>query len=86
MSRLRTLLTTLLSGLTEPATAAIALLVLQDVSTGILSLSSAFAAGAMVYIAADELIPEAHAHGKGHAAVLGLTVGVLAAFFLMSLI
>jgi ZIP family zinc transporter len=86
MSRLRTLFMTLLSGLTEPAAAAVALLVLQDVNIGVLALSSAFAAGAMVYIAADELIPEAHAHGKGHAAVLGLTIGVLAAFFLMSLI
>jgi len=86
MSRLRTLLITLLSGLTEPATAVVALLVLRDVSTGIFSLSSAFAAGAMVYIGTDELIPEAHAHVKSHAAVLGLTIGVLAAFFLMSLI
>ena len=86
MSRLRTLLITLFSGLTEPATAVVALLVLMDVSTGVLALSSAFAAGAMVYIAADELIPEAHAYGKGHAAVLGLTIGVLAALFLMSLI
>ena len=51
-----------------------------------LAFSSALAAGAMVYITVDELIPEVYAHGEGHAAILGITSSVIAALVLMSLI
>ena len=86
LSNLKTFFITLLSGLTEPAAAAATLLLLQEVSHTTLAISSAFAAGAMVYITIDELIPEAYAHGQGHSAILGLTMGVLVALFLMSLL
>jgi len=82
----KTFVITLLSGLAEPAAAAVALLLLQDVGQMTLAFSSAFAAGAMVYITVDELIPEVYAHGEGHAAILGITSGVIAALVLMSLI
>jgi len=85
-SRPRILLITLLAGLTEPATAIIALLLLQKVGYQALALSSAFAAGAMVYITVDELIPEVYAHGEGHAAVMGITFGVLASLILMTFV
>jgi len=80
------LLITLLSGLAEPAAAALALFLLQEVSHSLLAFWSAFAAGAMIYITVDELIPEIDRRGGGHAAVLGITSGVLAALLLMSLI
>jgi zinc transporter ZupT len=40
----------------------------------------------MVYITLDEIIPEVYAYGEGHAAILGITFGVIAALVLMSLI
>jgi zinc transporter ZupT len=64
---------------------AAALLLLQDVGHMTLAFSSALAAGAMVYITIDELIPEIYVHGEGHAAILGITSGVIAALALMSL-
>ena len=85
-SRLRILLITVLAGLTEPATAIVALLLLQEVGYQALALSSAFAAGAMVYITVDELIPEVYAHGEGHAAVMGITFGVLVSLILMTFV
>ena len=36
------------------------------VSTATLAISSSFAAGAMLYIVFDELIPEAQSHAEGH--------------------
>jgi ZIP family zinc transporter len=86
LSRIKTFLITLLSGLTEPAAAAVVLVLLQDVERSTLAFSSAFAAGAMVYITVDELIPEVYRHGEGHAAVTGVTFSVLAALLLMSII
>ena len=35
----------------------------------------AFAAGAMIYVVVDELIPEAHARGHTRIATFGFTVG-----------
>jgi len=72
--------------LTESATVDAVLLLLQDVSPLSLTFSSAFAAGAMVYTSVDELISGVYAHGKRHATVVGVTIGVLAALLLMSLI
>jgi zinc transporter ZupT len=40
----------------------------------------------MVYITVDELIPEVYAHGDGHAAILGISSGVIAALLLTSLV
>jgi zinc transporter ZupT len=40
----------------------------------------------MVYITLDKLVPEVYAHSEGHAAILGITSGVIAALVLMSLI
>jgi ZIP family zinc transporter len=82
----KTFVITLVSGLAEPAAAAVALLLLQDVGHMTLAFSLALAAGAMAYITVDELIPEIYTHGEGHAAILGITSGVIAALAMMSLI
>lgn len=72
---------TLLAGLMTPVGTAIGLLV-QQISPEMVGASMAFAAGAMVYIVNDELIP--HANGmNSHRAITGLIVGLLLAFVLL---
>lgn len=46
-----------------------------EVSAAILPLSLAFAAGAMVYVVVDELVPESHSKGFERHATLGVIVG-----------
>ena len=43
----------------------------------ILPYAMAFAAGAMVFVVADDLIPEAQVHGNGRAASLGCMGGFI---------
>ncbi len=50
--------------------------VLGQVSPVVLSISMGFAAGAMMYVVSDELIPEAHLCGHGQYPTIGLVVGV----------
>ncbi|NLY51503.1 MAG: ZIP family metal transporter [Firmicutes bacterium] len=56
------------------------------VSTATLAISSSFAAGAMLYIVFDELIPEAQSHAEGHSGtfggVLGVVVGMAMLYYL----
>lgn len=47
------------------------------VSPSLLSLALSFAAGAMLYITCDELIPDAQELSRGHSATLGIIIGVL---------
>lgn len=56
-------------------------LILVGISPLFVALSMAFAAGAMIYIASDELIPHSHqAHSEF--ANIGIMIGVAAAFLL----
>ena len=57
-----------------------------NVSPNLLALALSFAAGAMLFITADELIPDAHEMGEGHAATAGIVVGVIAGIILLSAI
>lgn len=68
-----------LSGLVEPIAAIITVLFLGTF-TNILPWALAFAAGAMLYVVTEELIPQAHDEGR-HSDLA--TVSVLAGFILM---
>jgi ZIP family zinc transporter len=51
--------------------------VIGNVSPLALAISLGFAAGAMLYIVFDELIPEAQEQAEGHSGTFGAVVGVL---------
>ena len=73
-SRLRSFLYGQLSAVVEPVaavTGAVAVLIFQP----LLPYALAFAAGAMVYVVVEELIPESHFHGHQDHATLGTLVG-----------
>ncbi len=56
--------------------------VVGRVSPGFLSVALSFAAGAMLYITCDELVPGAKALSSGYAATLGIVGGVVAGLLL----
>jgi len=70
-----------LSGVVEPAAAAggAGLVMLAQ---PLLPYALAFAAGAMVFVTAEELIPEAHSHGNEDLATLGVIGGFTVMMFL----
>ena len=73
-----------ISGLAEPVGAIIGFLILRPfLSPGILSAMLAFAAGIMVFVSFDELLPTSfrNSKGKGHMTVLGVITGM----FIMAL-
>lgn len=63
-----------LTGLVEPP-AALAAYAAFDVASGLLAGALAFAAGAMLYVVVDELIPEAHGRGYQTAVTAALVSG-----------
>ncbi len=65
-----------LTGVVEPL-AAFAAFAAAAFATALLPLGLAFAAGAMLYVVADELIPESHAKGYERPATLGLILGFI---------
>lgn len=65
-----------ISGIVEPLAALISLLIASQI-TLILPYALSFAAGAMIYVVADELIPEANQGGKSSLATLGLAIGFI---------
>lgn len=68
-----------LTGLVEPP-AALAGFALLGVISGLLPVALGFAAGAMIYVVVDELIPESHAAGRHFEP----TIALLAGFVLMT--
>jgi len=74
-----------LSGLAEPLGAIIAALFLTAIP-GLTPYALAFAAGVMVFITMDELIPIAHEHGHEHFTAFGLTIGFILTFGLLAVI
>jgi len=90
-SRARIVLLTLLSGMTEPVGAIVgaALIVYLSPLWGIIvtGFSLAFAAGVMVYVTTDELIPTAHLQcTKKHVVGIGLVLGMMFILFLGAII
>jgi ZIP family zinc transporter len=63
-----------LTGVVEPP-AAIAAFLTFELSGAVLAAALAFAAGAMLYVVVDELVPESHGHGHERAASLALLGG-----------
>jgi ZIP family zinc transporter len=59
---------------------------LGNVSDLILSISLGFAAGAMLYITFDELIPDAHEKAEGHSAIFGILAGVFLGIILTNIL
>jgi ZIP family zinc transporter len=77
-SRNRAFLYSFLAGLAEPLGAVIGYAVLFNFLTPTLIYSLlAFAAGIMVYISLDELLPTAHLYGKEHMVIIGVIGGML---------
>lgn len=63
-----------LSGIVEPIAAFITILLINIV-VPLLPYLLSFAAGAMIYVVAEELIPEMHNGQKSNLGVIGLTLG-----------
>ncbi len=59
---------------------------LEGVSDLTLSIAFGFAAGAMLYIVFDELIPDAHRKMKGHYAIMGILSGIILGLIFLDLI
>ena len=80
MSSLKIIFFTFLAGMTIVLGTAIGLLIL-NISPSLIGASLAFAAGAMVYIVCDDLIPQANKLNS-HTAIIGLIVGLMVGFIL----
>jgi ZIP family zinc transporter len=66
----------LVSGLPEPIAAFVGAR-LATLWVPLMPISMAFAAGAMLYVVSDELIPESHSHGFEHEATFGFLLGFM---------
>ncbi len=76
MGRGSVVLSTMLAGLPLGVGAFLGAWVGQ-VSPTVLSVCLGFAAGAMMYVVSDELIPEAHFCARGEYPTIGLVAGIL---------
>jgi len=74
LSKAKAFLYGFLSGVVEPLAAIVAILLTYFINT-ILAITLAFAAGAMIYVVVEELIPEANTGKHSNLATLGLAVG-----------
>ena len=74
LSKFKAFLYGFLSGVVEPIAALIAILLTFFVST-ILPFTLAFAAGAMIYVVVEELIPESNEGPHSNLATIGLAIG-----------
>ena len=72
----------LFSGLAEPAGALVSILLL-DVFDGFVPFGLAFAAGIMVFITLDEIIPAANQNGHEHWTSFGIIAGSMLTFVLL---
>ncbi len=74
MSRSRALWYGQLSGIVEPAAGVLGAWLVVTVSA-VLPYALAFAAGAMIFVVVEELIPESQREGHAHLATTGVIVG-----------
>ncbi|MHA1579654.1 MAG: ZIP family metal transporter [Candidatus Freyarchaeota archaeon] len=73
-----------LSGLVEPVGGVIGITVVS-VAHQFLPFALAFAAGAMIWVVSDEMIPESHAKGYEREATIGVIIGFLVMMLLDNL-
>lgn len=71
----------LLTGLVEPIGGLVGVLLVQ-IAKPILPLALAFAAGAMLFVISDEIIPETHRNGFERLATYGVLIGFVVMMFL----
>lgn len=77
-NRRRAFLYSFAAGLAEPVGAVIGYTILFNFLTPTLIYSlMAFAAGIMVYISLDELLPTAHQYGQEHLVIIGVVAGMI---------
>jgi ZIP family zinc transporter len=77
VSRLRALLVTTTTGLTVPIAALIGFLLAQHIH-GAMPFALALAAGSLIGVTSNEIIPETHSHGNEGLATVGIVVGFVA--------
>ena len=77
VNRWKSLLYGILSGIVEPIAAIITILLLNIV-VPLLPFLLSFAAGAMIYVVVEELVPEMHEKSKSILGVVGVTLGFVA--------
>ncbi len=78
-------LITLFSGLVEPIGALIAVFFLTPFKN-LIPISLAFAAGVMIFITFDELIPLSRDNGHHHSTIIGMMIGILFVFLFSALL
>ena len=77
-SRRRAFSYSFLAGVAEPIGALIGYAILLPFLTpALLSSTLAFAAGVMIYISLDEILPLAYRYGRGHLVIIGMVTGML---------
>lgn len=76
MSKKKAFLKGVLSGIVEPIAAMITVLLINIV-VPVLPYLLSFAAGAMIYVVAEELVPEMHEGKKSSLGVIGVTIGFI---------
>ena len=74
ISKFKAVLLGFLSGIVEPIASLIAI-GLTSIASTILPYTLSFAAGAMIYVVAEELIPEANTGSHSNLATIGLAIG-----------
>ena len=65
-----------LSGIVEPIAAFITILLI-NIIVPLLPYLLSFAAGAMIYVVFEELVPEIHSRNKSILGIVGITIGFL---------
>ena len=76
MKKSKALLYGIMSGIVEPIAAIITMLLLNIV-VPLLPYLLSFAAGAMIYVVIEELVPEMHNSNKSIIGIIGVTIGFI---------
>lgn len=74
MSKIRSLMYGILSGIVEPISAVITVMLLNIV-VPLLPYLLSFASGAMIYVVIEELVPEMHKSKKSVLGIIGVAIG-----------